>query len=490
MAIVADMRIFPKLFLIIAATSALSALAMTGVLAISLQRGFAGYLEARDTELMLEFGATFDRVASEASKSPADSGNLGKMMIGMAAAGQVPEAPPHFAPMVRDLPLPLPPGRRVRPPTSFAMRIMVFDPDGRQVVGPRPPKEPEILANTLVRPIRAGERVIGTIQLLPRGPSGQEIEAQFLASQYVNAAIISGLLIALAAIVAFLLARRGVRQLGAVQQAAATIARGDLTARVPVRGSDELAEMATDINRMGEALQNLEAVRRRWLAEIGHELRTPLTVLGGELAALRDGVRKLDMAAIESLSEESQRLNLLVDDLHFLAMSDLSAQPCIRLACNGFELVERVAQRFAPMTEQAGLQLVCELPRESIAVCWDPMRIEQLLANLLINSIRYTDKPGEIRISATAAQESVIVTVEDSLPGVPQEQLASLFDPLFRLQEARDRASGGSGLGLAVSAAIAAAHGGAIKAEPSRLGGVRMIVTLPHGAEPSQEERP
>ena len=115
-------------------------------------------------------------------------------------------------------------------------------------------------------------------------------------------------------------------------------------------------------------------------------------------------------------------------------------------------------------------------------VRWDVARIEQLLANVLTNALRYTDAPGQVRVMLEAVGEHLQATVEDSAPGVPPEHLEALFAPLYRLDAARSRVSGGSGLGLAVSEAIARAHGGTIVAAPSSLGGLAIRVALPRMA--------
>jgi two-component system sensor histidine kinase BaeS len=117
------------------------------------------------------------------------------------------------------------------------------------------------------------------------------------------------------------------------------------------------------------------------------------------------------------------------------------------------------------------------------AVHWDASRIEQLLANLMENSLRYTDAPGQVRIRMAQAGAMLSVVVEDSSPGVPESQLAQLFEPLYRGDAARARQHGGSGLGLAICAAIARAHGGRMSASVSALGGLCIAVTLPQRAQ-------
>jgi two-component system sensor histidine kinase BaeS len=187
---------------------------------------------------------------------------------------------------------------------------------------------------------------------------------------------------------------------------------------------------------------------------------------------------------VVSLNEEAKRLSGLIEDLHFLAMSDLSGQPCHFAPGDAVALCLKAVARFGAMATAAGHELtfaadsIGELP-----VHWDEGRIEQLLANLLTNALRYTDAPGQVRLKLKNHGEHVELTVEDSAPGVPPEHFDQLFVPLYRLDAARSRVSGGSGLGLAVSEAIVRAHGGNISAEPSPLGGVTIRINLPREAE-------
>lgn len=118
-------------------------------------------------------------------------------------------------------------------------------------------------------------------------------------------------------------------------------------------------------------------------------------------------------------------------------------------------------------------------PEDSIPVIWDGRRIEHLLGNLLTNALRYTDAPGTIRVDLKKAEDFVTISIADSAPGVPADAIARLFEPLFRIDQARDRASGGSGLGLAVCKTIAEAHGGRISAKDSNLGGLLIELKLP-----------
>jgi two-component system sensor histidine kinase BaeS len=214
---------------------------------------------------------------------------------------------------------------------------------------------------------------------------------------------------------------------------------------------------------------------------MSHELRTPLTVLRGEIDALIDGIIALTPQAMLSLREEVLQLNALVDDLHLLAMSDLKALPCYFEEVDAERLLEGIVQRFALRAAQLGLNLTLDLePETPMMVRWDAKRIEQLLGNLLDNSLRYTDAPGQVRVKLRSGDESrVVMEVEDTAPGVSENDLPRIFEPLFRADTARGRSTGGSGLGLAICEQIAKAHHGVIRAEASALGGVLFHLELP-----------
>lgn len=281
------------------------------------------------------------------------------------------------------------------------------------------------------------------------------------------------------------MAGRWVRPLLGIQEATARIARGELTIRLPTTRTDEIGDLIRNINSMAEGLEHLETARRRWIAEISHELRTPLTVLRGEIDALAEGIRPLTLEAVGSLREEALRLGAMVDDLHLLAMADLNALPCYFMECDALQLTQRMQQRFDRRASAAGIYLELTMPAENaLPVYWDSQRMEQVLANLLDNSLRYTDAPGRVRLTIQRQQQRVLLLLDDSKPGVAAADLGRLFDPLYRSDSARGRHRAGSGLGLAICAALVRAHGGRITAAASELGGLSILVDMPVSAEP------
>ena len=366
-----------------------------------------------------------------------------------------------------------PPGRE----DSFGARVALLRPDGTHWAGPAIAGD---VRGVVERPVVLRGEVVARLRLRPVAPAPDAIEMQFLRSQYLGiAALASGLLL-LALAGALWLARQWARPLRAVQEATARIAQGELGVRIPVERGDEIGDVVRNVNAMAESLQRIEGARRRWLADLSHELRTPLSVLRGEIEALVDGVRQPSAAVLQSLHEDVLRLGALVDDLHLVAMADLRTLPCRFADADAVQVVRGVMQRHAGLAAQAGLTLGWSSePDSPVAVQWDAARIEQLLANLLQNSLRYTDAPGRIELSLRHAQGLVQLAVDDSAPGVAAGDLPRVFEPLFRADAARSRHNGGSGLGLAIGAAIVAAHGGCISAGASALGGLRVQVELP-----------
>ena len=131
------------------------------------------------------------------------------------------------------------------------------------------------------------------------------------------------------------------------------------------------------------------------------------------------------------------------------------------------ELVQAALARLAPRAAARGLAVSCDVHDAPVQAHWDRQRIEQLLSNLLENSLRYTDAPGRVRLSLSRQGAAARLTLDDSAPGVPAAELPRLFDPLYRADASRSRALGGSGLGLAICRAIVSSHGGQVEAAAS-----------------------
>ena len=384
--------------------------------------------------------------------------------------GQPPGAPPPVPPAAPSPAEASPPGNP--PALTIDPRLLLLDAERRVLIGPEWRAEQAVL-----KPITVDDRLVGYLGYVPRLQMVTSLERVFQAQQTrTYAAIALGLFAAVllnAALIAHWLSRR-LRALGAGTTA---IAQGDYDVRLPAQGHDELAQLADDFNRMAVSLQAARQARQQWIADIAHELRTPLATLRAEIEALQDGIRKPDAANLDSLAQEVSRLTRLVDDLRLLSLSDLGALD-YRFA--PLDLGRFVADYLHEATARSGqrLDLSTDLP-EGLSVRADGDRLDQVLANLLQNTRRYTHDPAALKVRLVRDGDQARLSWEDSAPGVPPDALPRLTERLYRVDESRASASGGSGLGLAIAQAIVEGHGGRMVASASALGGLRWDVWLP-----------
>jgi two-component system sensor histidine kinase BaeS len=283
---------------------------------------------------------------------------------------------------------------------------------------------------------------------------------------------VAGILVA--ALLADWLSRR-TRRLAA---GAAALIQGDYSVRIAASGHDELARLTQDFNHLARTLDETRRARQQWIADIAHELRTPLAVLRAEIEALQDGVRPLVRDSMDSLAQEVTQLSRLVEDLRLLSLSDMGALSYHKEPLDLGELIEdAIASQQGALTS-AGLHPKLELA-PAVRVMADGSRLAQVFANLLQNTLRYTDAPGRLRVRLARSGGRAIVTWEDSSPGVAPVDLPRLTERLFRVDASRSRAGGGSGLGLAIVSAIVEGHGGTMTASQAELGGLRWELSFP-----------
>lgn len=472
----------------------LTVLCMGALNAWNLRNGFSDFLASRDAERLEKF-------ASLVSTSAEQAGGLdGLVAQGMdlrellrefgKVQGGLPHPIPHPHPPMADAeargffaPPPRPPP--IDSIDAFKDRVALYTPNGQPLLGK---SLPPAAGPTLDRPVYVRGEVVAMVRMVKLKPVPDNVETRFLTSQYQSIVVVACVLLVASLLSALWIARRWVRPLIEMQVAAEQIAQGEFGTRLNTDRSDEIGDVMRNINQMAHALQKLEASRRQWIADMSHELRTPLTVLRGEIDALIDNVIEMSPQALFSLREEVQQLSALVDDLHLLAMADLRAIPCYFEEADAAALVAGVVQRFARRAAQMeiNLTLAADLS-DPIWVRWDARRIEQLLGNLLDNSLRYTDAPGQATVAVHAIEEHVVITVEDSAPSVAQHDLSRIFEPLFRADVSRNKKAGGSGLGLAICDQIAKVHHGSLRVTASSLGGLRFTLELPLMGDQSNE---
>jgi len=234
------------------------------------------------------------------------------------------------------------------------------------------------------------------------------------------------------------------------------------------------------VNERASLMADLVDKKNQLLADVSHELRTPLSVLHLKVEALQYNLVKDVDASYNSLLNKINEINNMISDIYQLAQSDIGALTLNILPHRCLTTVTAWTEELAETVKNSGFSWQQNIEiADDLTLKFDGDRIKQVLSNLVHNSIAYTDKPGEIAISANILKSHLFIQVEDSSPGVEKENLERIFERLFRVETSRSRATGGSGLGLSICQSIVSAHRGTILAAPSRLGGLAISIEIP-----------
>jgi two-component system, OmpR family, sensor histidine kinase BaeS len=283
-----------------------------------------------------------------------------------------------------------------------------------------------------------------------------------------------------AAAVAWVVTGRLLAPLRALRAATTAVAAGRRGTRLEEDAPGEFGDVAAAFNRMAEAIERGESERRRLVADLAHELRTPLSNLRGYVEALEDGVFDLDDTTRAALGRQVERLERLVADLADLhdveagqVVVQVAPTDVAALASAG---VGAVQARFA----EKGLALSCDAPSEGACALADPVRVGQVLENLLANALRHTPVGGRVAVVVRPTAAGVRVEVHDTGPGVPVREREAVFRRLYRGDPARGATVGvGSGVGLTIAKALVERQGGAIGVDEAPEGGAAFWFTLP-----------
>lgn len=304
-----------------------------------------------------------------------------------------------------------------------------------------------------------GERV-GTLDVrVPQGPL-PAIDKQFQAS--VNRLLAGGALAAalVALGVGVYTARRATAPIAELTSAAEDLAAGRRDRRATTIPDNEIGQLATAFNTMADQVEKEDELRRTFAADVAHELRTPLAIQRSELEAIRDGIRAPTDKAVASLHEENLRLSRLVADLETLASADAAAFTLERRPLSLTQLVTDTVDGLADTFAKAGIALRADL--DDVSVDADPVRLRQIVTNQLTNALKFVPAGGTVTLDLHQENGWSVLRVSDTGPGIPAHELPRVFDRFFRSRSAR---ADGSGIGLAVAAELAAAHGGTLTAE-------------------------
>ncbi|MGR9037440.1 MAG: ATP-binding protein [Gammaproteobacteria bacterium] len=470
-----------KLFFTLLLTTIIVVTAMHAFMRWSLNRGFSEFVETRQREhIETLIEGLSDYYATDPGWQKL-AGNKRKWMELLWQSSEHRHRRPKFwikealteGPNVWPPALPKSHAGRIFKPLELS--VMLLGADKTIIFGRK-----EELDRLSLHPIRHQGRIAGYLGVIQGNPLMQLIEQRFIEKQAKSFVWIAVLTVLLSAGLALALAYVLGRPVKRITASVKALAAGRYDTRLPVESGDELSQLARDFNDMAQAMEQAEQSRRRWIADISHELRTPLSVLRGELEALQDGIRPLTRQAVESLYGDVMRLHRLTDDLYQLSLSDQGTLSYRKSEVDPVAVLEddlaALASDFA--NKRLAVRLRNKLPAP-LKIHADPDRLSQLYRNLLTNSLAYTDPGGQLDISVWRQENSLSIEFADSPPGVPETDIAHLFDRFYRVESSRSRHHGGAGLGLAICRNIVEAHNGAITAYPSSLNGLAVRIDWP-----------
>lgn len=369
--------------------------------------------------------------------------------------------PPHMRPGTSE--------HRGGPPTGL------YSADDQYIAGTVIDKK----VDTISYPLVYNQQLVGYLYSNPMREIVSSSATAFAQQQRWTSVGIGLLCLLLASALAWWLSRFLLVPVKQVMLGVSYLSKGDYDQRVmETHRSDELGQLMANIDHLAMTLSKNRSAKNRWLADISHELRTPLSILCGEIDSIKAGIRAFDSKQLISIEQEVLRMKHLVDDLYELSLSDVGGLRYHLTTVNISESLDSTLVSIGSSMHEKGLTLSKQIA-PMLFVSADVRRLEQLFINLLMNSMAYTDSPGNIDVQLTSQASTVYLTINDTKPSATEAECEHLFEPLYREDTARTRRGSGAGLGLIICKNIVEAHNGSITATPSLMGGLCIKIQLP-----------
>ena len=239
---------------------------------------------------------------------------------------------------------------------------------------------------------------------------------------------------------------------------------------------------------MAASLEETEKMRQQLIGDISHELRTPLTTIKGSMEGLIDGVVQGNEQTYQQLYQEADRLQRLVDDLQELSRIEGGAYHLTPQRISIAELFQNISKKYESRFQEKQVQFSISIPESNIMIWVDPDRLEQVLVNLLMNALQFTNPGDSVSLSAQQYRNELKIQVQDTGSGIAEEHLPHIFTRFYRVDKSRSRQSGGSGIGLTISKHLVEAHGGTITVNSAGIGsGTTFTISLPKGIKIEKE---
>jgi two-component system sensor histidine kinase BaeS len=265
-----------------------------------------------------------------------------------------------------------------------------------------------------------------------------------------------------------------------LRETAAKIHAGDRRVRAPLKGPEEVRQLALTLNELSTELKKQEDWRHHLMEDLTHELRTPLTSMLSQLEAMIDGIYEVDVEWLQQIYEELIRLTRLMTDMERLSEAEAARFTVSVKRVNMVKLAEQVYRNFLPMARNKGIRLRFNNPNVPCYAEVDRDKMVQVVSNIVSNAVKYTNDAGFITVGVDWQPEATIIYCEDTGIGIGPQDLPYVFNRLYRADKSRSRFSGGVGLGLSIAKALLEAHDGSIEVE-SELGiGSTFRITIPN----------
>lgn len=370
------------------------------------------------------------------------------------------------------------------------LRFLLADGEGRIILDTMETDLPERISPSLLdsgAPIQISGEVLGYVFVQSMvEPVLGPFQRSFLLRVY-RAVFLSLLIVAvLAPFVGILLMRHITRPLQHLTEASAQVAGGNYMVfdGYPSgihRRSDEIGDLSRSFQYMTGEIKAADEWKRALIADSAHELRTPVSLLMGTLEMMMEGMYPPDMEHLKMLHDETAVLENLVGEMQDLANAEAGVKTYSFKPVDLGDLLREVVKQMEPAARKMNQLLDLRIPDEAYMVQLDQPRMKQVFSNILQNALRYTREGGTIRIEVQkTGRKNILCSVEDDGTGIPRDERDKVFKRFYRVQQDRNRKTGGSGLGLSIAREIVLRHDGNIRAEePLELGGARFVIELP-----------
>ena len=284
-----------------------------------------------------------------------------------------------------------------------------------------------------------------------------------------------------AMVIALIISRIITRPIVTLTKGIQRMGRGDLSVRVPVKGSGELKKMSETFNIMSEKLEMLDKSRNQFVSNASHELKTPLSTMK---ILLENIIYQPDMDAnlrtefLSDVNREINRLNLIISDLLTLVSMDSKTTRLNRETFRFADVVTDVTHRLSVVAQQRRQEIKLQLA-DNCEMYADCAKLTQVVYNIMDNAIKYTPEGGQIRVRLVRSGRDAILRISDNGPGIPKEDQPHIFDRFYRVDKARSRDTGGTGLGLSIVNQLVLMHGGSVSVQSEEGHGSTFTVELP-----------